>query len=46
MTYEVIEYVLYVLALIGIIIYELVYFFNIGRIYKCIVSIAKKKSLL
>ena len=47
MIYEVIESVLYALALIGIIIYELVYFFNVGRIYKCIVSIAKsKKSLL
>ena len=46
MIYEVIEYVLYALALIGVIIYELVYFFNIGRLYKCIVSIAKSKKFI
>lgn len=46
MIYEVIGYVLYVLALIGIIIYELVYFFNIRRIFKRIISIINSKKFI
>ena len=46
MVYEVIEYVLYVIALLGIIIYEVVYVFNARIICKRIVRIVKSKKFI